>query len=332
MELRKSGLRAGVYVDVENTTRNGGRGMRFDVLREFACRDGADALRLNAYLAFNEERARHDPIYRNNATGFHFAMRSVGFKVIEKPVQWFTNEDGVRVSKANSDLDLAVDMLLQSAKLDRVVLITGDGDFVQVVRALQNLGCRVELVAFQNVSYDLRCEADLFIPGFLIPGLLPQQQREPRWGELGSRVRGTCRHYNPERGFGFLRYLVSVENLTSSDPVSPDSPFRDAFFHFSNMPPGLDRGLLPNRDMVFEFTLVPSTVEKDKMAASDIVLVYDYGARRPAPPAGYTTDVRPPAFDREPPPSPERPSPFLIEKFTPATQPTGEREARPPVQ
>ena len=57
----------------------------------------------------------------------------------------------------------------------RVVLITGDGDFVQVVRALQNMGCRVELVAFQNVSYDLRCEADLFIPGFLIPGLLPQQ-------------------------------------------------------------------------------------------------------------------------------------------------------------
>ena len=58
----------------------------------------------------------------------------MGFKVIEKPVQWYANEDGVRVSKANSDLDLAVDMLLQSAKLDRVVLVSGDGDFVQVVR------------------------------------------------------------------------------------------------------------------------------------------------------------------------------------------------------
>ena len=170
MELRRSGLRSGVYVDVENTTRNGGRGLRFDVLRDFACRDGADALRLNAYLAYDDERARHDPYYRNNAMGFHFAMRSVGFKVIEKPVQWFTNEDGIRVSKANSDLDLAVDMLLQSAKLDRVVLVSGDGDFVQVVRALQNIGCRVELVAFQNVSYDLRCEADLFVSGFLIPG------------------------------------------------------------------------------------------------------------------------------------------------------------------
>src|SRR6266550_7445023 len=217
MELRRSGLRAGVYVDVENISRNGGRGLRYDVLRDFACRDGADALRLNAYLAFNEERARHDPYYRNNAMNFHFAMRSVGFKVIEKPVQWFTNEDGVCVSKSNSDLDLAVDMLLQSARLDRVVLVSGDGDFVQVVRALQNSGCRVELVAFQSVSYDLRCEADLFVSGFLIPGLLPQGQgpdRRPRWGDLGSRVRGTCRHYNAERGFGFLRYMVDVENLT----------------------------------------------------------------------------------------------------------------------
>ena len=62
---------------------NGGRGLRYDVLRDFACRDGADALRLNAYLAYDEERARHDPAYRGNATSFHFAMRNVGFKVIE---------------------------------------------------------------------------------------------------------------------------------------------------------------------------------------------------------------------------------------------------------
>src|SRR5207253_3276362 len=174
------------------------------------------------YLAYYAERARHDPYYRNNAMSFHFAMRSVGFKVIEKPVQWFTNEDGVRVSKANSDLDLAVDMLLQSARLDRVVLVSGDGAFVQVVRALQNMGCRVELIGFQNVSYDLRCECDVFVSGYLIPGLLPvalktatpPPAKPPAWGEAGSRVRGTCYHYNTEKGFGFLRYLSRLGDLT----------------------------------------------------------------------------------------------------------------------
>ena len=130
-------MRVGVYVDVENIIRNGGRGMGFDVLRDLACRDGANAIRLNAYLAFDEGRAERDVDYRNRATRYHFALRDVGFKVIEKPVQWYTNEDGGQVSKANSDLDLAVDLLLQSAKLDRVVLVTGDGDFVQVVR-----GCK----------------------------------------------------------------------------------------------------------------------------------------------------------------------------------------------
>src|SRR5258708_3993376 len=200
MTNKQNGFRVGVYVDVENIVRNGGRGMRFDTLRDYACRDGGEAIRLNAYLAYDEERAIHDEDYRHRALRYHFELGDVGFKVIEKPVQWYTNEDGIRVSKANSDLDLAVDILLQSAKLDRVVLVSGDGDFTQVVRALQNMGCRLELLAFQNISYQLRCEADFFMSGYLIPGLLPRLDKGPGWGEMDSRVRGTCYHFNPEKG------------------------------------------------------------------------------------------------------------------------------------
>jgi uncharacterized LabA/DUF88 family protein len=277
MNGKSAGLRVGVYVDVENIARNGGRGMRFDTLREYACRDGADAIRLNAYLAFDEERASRDPDYRSRATRYHFALRDVGFKVIEKAVQWYTNEDGIRVSKANSDLDLAVDMLLQSAKLDRVTLVSGDGDFVQVVRALQNMGCRVELIGFQNVSYDLRCESDVFLSGYLIPGLVPAPIKGPMWGELGSRVRGTCYHYNAEKGFGFLRYLVALDNLTITDTREQGCPYREAFFHRSQCPPTLDLSLLPSRDTIFEFTLAPGRDEL-KMEANSIELVISYAA------------------------------------------------------
>jgi uncharacterized LabA/DUF88 family protein len=276
MNSRGTGLRVGVYVDVENIARTGGRGMRFDTLREYACREGGEAIRLNAYLAYDEERAQHDPDYRNKATRFHFALREQGFKVIEKQIQWFTNEDGVRVSKANSDLDLAVDVLLQSAKLDRVVLVSGDGDFVQVVRALQNMGCRVELVGFQNVSYALRCESDMFFSGYLIPGLLPAPAKAPAWGEVGARVRGTCYHYNAEKGFGFLRYLVRLENLTVTDTREPNSPYREAFFHRSQVPATLDPAQLPSRDMVFEFTLNPGR-DGANMEASELSVVVNYG-------------------------------------------------------
>jgi uncharacterized LabA/DUF88 family protein len=301
MAERGPGLRVGVYVDVENIARTGGRGMRFDALREYACRDGGDAIRLNAYLAFDEDRAQRDPDYRNRATRYHFALRDVGFKVIEKAVQWYTTEDGVRVSKANSDLDLAVDMLLQSAKLDRVVLVSGDGDFVQVVRALQNMGCRVELVAFQNVSYDLRCESDVFFSGYLVPGLLPSPPKSPAWGEAGARVRGTCYHYNAEKGFGFLRYLVRMDNLTITDTREPGCPYRDAFFHRSQCPPTLDLGLLPSRDMVFEFTLQPG--RENKMEAYELALVVSYGAQiRREPLAERPGLPRPTRFDVSPPP------------------------------
>ena len=159
-----------MYVDTENITRNGGRGLRYDVLREFACRGGADAQRLNSYTSVDEDRAAAEDVYGRNVRNFHEALRDFGYKVIVKPVKWYVNEDGKRFGKANSDLDMAVDVLLEARNIDRVLLATGDGDFAKVARALQNMGCRVEVVAFDNVSGDLRREADLFVSGYLIPG------------------------------------------------------------------------------------------------------------------------------------------------------------------
>ena len=65
------------------------------------------------------------------------------------------------------------------------------------------------------------------------------------------------------------------------------------------MPTGLDRGQLPNRDMIFEFTLVPSQQDPSKLAATDIALVYDYagrarpGRRRPRPRRAAAIRARP---------------------------------------
>lgn len=180
-------------MDVTNIAMNGGYGMQFDVLREFACHDNAEVVRLNAYVAYDEARAAEDPNYAEGQRNFHSSLRDFGYKVIQKNVKRYTDAEGTAIAKANSDLDMAVDMLLQSEKLDRVLMLTGDGDFVQVVRALQNRGCRVELVAFENVSSELRREVDVFTPGWLIPNLLPirgAQRGMPAWGEVGSRVRG----------------------------------------------------------------------------------------------------------------------------------------------
>jgi uncharacterized LabA/DUF88 family protein len=257
MPQQRLSTHVGVYIDVANLTRNGGYGMRYEVLREFACRGNAEPVRLNAYVTIDADRAEVDSAYREAQHGFYSLLRDFGYKVIQKNVKWYTDESGNRFGKANADLDLAVDALLQSENIDRVLLATGDGDFVQVVRALQNKGCRVEVVAFENVSADLRREADLFMPGYLIPNLLPTAAARggPAWGELGSRVRGVCYNHTG-KGYGFLRYMKTISSeLWKIDPRQPESPYDSVFFHNSQLPEEVHAGDLPSRGMVFEFEL-----------------------------------------------------------------------------
>jgi uncharacterized LabA/DUF88 family protein len=270
-------LRVGVYVDVANVTMNGGYGMRYDVLREFACRGDSTPVRLNAYVAYDAQRAETDPSYRQSQGSFHQIIREQGFKVIEKVVKWYVDDAGTRVSKANADLDLAVHALLQSNNLDRVLLVTGDGDFVQVVNALQNKGCRVEVLAFRNVSRDLRREADMYTSGYLVPGLLPVSSGSNlAWGEPASRVRGTCYHFNPMKAFGFFRFMKNVSPaLWDLDTRKPTSPYKSAFFHRSDLPAGFSPELLPSRDIVFEFDIEksqrePTSEDPDPLQAAHI--------------------------------------------------------------
>lgn len=267
----------GVYVDVENLVRSGGYGMRFDILREFACRDESEPIRLNAYVSYDNERAKDDDMYKMKRNGFFSLLRDFGFKVIEKKVKWYKDEEGNRYGKANADLDLAVDALLQSDNLNRVILATGDGDFVQVVRALQNKGCRVEVVAFDNVSQDLKREADMYVSGYLIPNLLPfkNNRSENTWGDVGSRVRGVCSYYNQDNKFGYLRFIKEVTtDLWKIDVLREDSPYESARFSIDDLPMGTMLSKLPSRNMIFEFELCNSDRDKESFRAGNIKLVH----------------------------------------------------------
>ncbi|MBI5642240.1 MAG: NYN domain-containing protein [Deltaproteobacteria bacterium] len=271
--MNKKVQRIGLYIDVANITRNGGYGMRFDILRDFACRDNGEPIRLNAYVAYDDDRARTDHDYRDRTFNFHSTLRDYGYKVIEKTVSWYVDESGNRFGKANADLDMAVDALLQSENLDKVLMATGDGDFIQVVRALQNKGCRVEAVAFQNVSSNLKREVDLYMSGYLIPNLLPIESDQKRsWGDANSRVRGICYTYNHSKNFGFMRYLLRIgPGLWITDTRRQDSPYGTAFAHESNFEPTTEINMLPSRDMIFEFDLT----QGDKgLQASNIVKIY----------------------------------------------------------
>ena len=253
--------RVGVYVDASNIGMNGGHGMRYDVLRELACRAGGEAQRLNAYLVYDERRARESPEYSAKSLSYQAALRDQGFRITVKKVQHYTDEEGVETSKANADLDMAVDALTESERLDTVLLATGDGDFVKVVRALQSKGCRVEVLGFDNVSRELRESADQFVNGYLIPQLLPIRDagagmgapQAPSWGQVGSRVRGVCTRFSQEEGYGFLAYWPALPDAQ----VLGAGETKPAYFKSGYLQDSAAAARLPSRGVVLEFDLAP---------------------------------------------------------------------------
>ncbi len=273
-----SHLKVGVFVDAENIKFNGGYQLRYDVLRRFAARDKGTLLRLNTYLAYDQERARKNPEYAKKSRTYQQMVRDYGWKIIVKNVRRYTDDEGNITTKANADLDLAVDAMLQVENLDLVLLVTGDGDFLQVVTALQNRGCRVELLGFENVSMQLQRQVDAFYRGFLIPDLLPFAH-EPRneWGQTGSCVRGTCTKWFPEKGYGFLRFIHAISpDLWITDPRDPASPYESVFCHANELAEGITGDEMLNRDNIFEFYLKESEVD-DGLTASNVRMVYAPG-------------------------------------------------------
>ncbi|KRT55730.1 hypothetical protein Ga0074115_12337 [endosymbiont of Ridgeia piscesae] len=271
-------INIGVFVDAENVRYNGGYQLRYDILRRFAARSGGNLLRLNTYITFDQERASEDYEYQKRAYAYQQMVRDYGWKILVKNIRRYTDEDGNVTTKANADLDMAVDAMIQSEKLDLVLMLTGDGDFLQVVTALQDRGCRVELIGFRNVSRELQRQVDTYYSGFLIPDLLPVSY-EPRneWGQPGSCVRGVCQKWFPDKGYGFLRFMSRIDdNLWITDTREPDSPYTSVFCHVNELADGVSDELLKNRDTVLEFYIEQS--DKDEgLVANNVRLVPSYG-------------------------------------------------------
>jgi uncharacterized LabA/DUF88 family protein len=92
---------------------------------------------------------------------FFEALSQLGFEVNMKDLQIFPGG----MKKGDWDVGLTVDAIKLAEKLDVIVLVTGDGDFVPLVEYLQNTkGCLVEILAFRkSASTKLVEAADDFI-------------------------------------------------------------------------------------------------------------------------------------------------------------------------
>jgi len=91
---------------------------------------------------------------------FFDALSKAGFEVKAKDLQVFFGG----IKKGDWDVGITMDMIKQMAKLDSIVLASGDGDYVPLVEYLKNFGLRVEVIAFgKSASSKLIEAADDFI-------------------------------------------------------------------------------------------------------------------------------------------------------------------------
>ncbi len=92
---------------------------------------------------------------------FFSILSQQGFEVKMKDLQIFP--DGTK--KGDWDVGITIDTIKLADRLDSIILVTGDGDFVPLVVYLQeNKGCQVEVIAFsQTTSSKLIEVADDFV-------------------------------------------------------------------------------------------------------------------------------------------------------------------------
>ncbi|GMQ95262.1 MAG: NYN domain-containing protein [Patescibacteria group bacterium] len=92
---------------------------------------------------------------------FFEALEKLGIETKTKDLQIFFGG----AKKADWDVGLAVDAIRLSPKLDTIVIVSGDGDFVPLVEYLKlHAGVQVEVIAFgKSASSKLREATDDFI-------------------------------------------------------------------------------------------------------------------------------------------------------------------------
>ena len=92
---------------------------------------------------------------------FHNALEKIGYEVKTKDLQTFPGG----AKKGDWDIGIAMDTIELANKLDTIILVSGDGDFVHLLQHLRRaMGCKIEVMAFgPSSSAKLREEADEFV-------------------------------------------------------------------------------------------------------------------------------------------------------------------------
>lgn len=146
--------RVGVFVDVQNLYYSAKHLYNAKVNFKEILKEAVKNRKLIRAIAYGIKAELKDE------ETFHNALGAIGFEVKLKDLQVYGT-----MKKGDWDVGLSIDAIELANKLDTVVLISGDGDYVPLLQHLKRaLGCRVEVMAFgRSTSGRLIEESDYFV-------------------------------------------------------------------------------------------------------------------------------------------------------------------------
>ena len=152
-----SAPRVALFVDVPNVIYAAERRnvtLDFGRVLDYFTHD-RELVRASAYAPITD-----DPQAKLEQQRFVHHFMGHPYRIVTKPLKRFA--DGSM--KANFDIELAIDILTMSDRLDVVVLMSGDGDFRRLVELIASRGVRVEVAAFsETASAELKAVADKYV-------------------------------------------------------------------------------------------------------------------------------------------------------------------------
>lgn len=221
--IKHSEQRVGVFIDTQNlyhSAKNLYNGARVNfgaIMKEVVANRAL--IRAIAYVISTES---------GEEKSFFEALEKLGIEAKTKNIQIFNSG----AKKADWDVGLAVDAIKMAPKLDTIIIVSGDGDFVPLVEYLQvNEGCQVEVIAFgKSSSSMLRDIADDFIDmcqdpkkyviqGATLKGTLIQRQGA---GDAGYASRPPQNRNSKKRLPPTKRMPVNTDRSHSFDDVAPE--------------------------------------------------------------------------------------------------------------
>ncbi|MBU2578918.1 NYN domain-containing protein [Patescibacteria group bacterium] len=78
---------------------------------------------------------------------FYLKLKEFGYELYLKPVKLYEQDDGTSKRKANCDVEMTFYLMKEKENFNRVVVLSGDGDFLPVFKYLKEQGKEVIILA-----------------------------------------------------------------------------------------------------------------------------------------------------------------------------------------